>query len=169
MAILKENTQGDKDPLFLKFVTRKYGIIDVLQCFQKSKDSFTLEAVSRALENPPDIEDFRKELEEAIRDIIKTGPGEEFRAFVNNYMENSISEVKENNMTPFGESRKQVAVIKDETEPWVQGLLCYNLVLYIKAFGLECLKACKTCQTLFSNKGRFAVYCRDTCNPKKKK
>lgn len=169
MAILKENTQGDKSPLFLKFITRQNGIIDILQSFQKSKDSFTVEAASKALENPPDLEDFRKELEEAVRDIIKTGPSEEFRAFVNHYMEDSIAEIKESNMTPFGESRIQSAIVRDESEPWIQGLLCYNLVLYIKAFGLQCLKSCKTCETLFSDKGKFAVYCKDSCNPKKKK
>jgi len=169
MAILKENTVGDKEPLFLRFINRKIGTIDILQSFSKSPDSYTASVATKALESPPDLEAFRKEMEEAVRDIIKTGPEEEFRAFVNHYMEFSLTEQKENNMTPFGESRKQLAVIKDENETWLEGLICYNLVLYIKAFGLECLKACKTCQGLFSHKGRFAVYCKDACNPRKKK
>ena len=167
MSVTKEASYGDKNPLFLRFITRKVSITDLLNSFASSPDSYTSSAAQSALENPPDLEDFRKELEEAVREIIKDGPTEEFKAFVNHYMEPSISQFSDSTKGPFGENRKHTAFVKDAEGPWIQGLICFNLSLYIKAFGLESLKACKTCGNLFSHKGRWAVYCEEICKPKK--
>jgi hypothetical protein len=168
MAITKEASFGDKNPLFLRFINRKVTIMDLLSVFSSSDDPYTVSAAQKALNDPPDLEDFRKELEGAVRDIVKDGPNEEFKAFVNHYMEPSITQYSDSSKTPFGENRRHIAYVKDENSTWIQGFICYNLALYIKAFGLECLKACKSCGTLFAHKGKWAVYCEDTCNPKKK-
>ena len=167
-SIYKEASYGDKNPLFLRFIHRKMSVIDLLNTYSQSEDPYTAEAAKKVLADPPDLEDFRKELEDAVRDIVVDGPGEEFKAFVNHYMEPAIYQYSDTEKTPFGENRKHTACLKDESAPWIQGFVCYNLCLYIKAFGLECLKACKTCGTLFSHKGKWAVYCADSCNPKKK-
>jgi hypothetical protein len=169
MAIVKENSYGEKNPLFLRFVNRKISTVDVLQSFSQSKDPITAGAAVKALENPPDLEDFRKELEEAVRDLVKEGLGEEFKVFVNHYMEPSIVQVTDTEKTPFGENRMHSACIKDVDSTWIEGFICYNLCLYIKAFGLDNLKSCRTCGTLFCHKGKWAVYCEDICNPKKSK
>jgi hypothetical protein len=169
MTITKEASYGDKNPLFLRFINRTVGVAEILNSYTKSDDPYTSQAAVKALDNPPDLDNFRKELEDAIRDIIKDGPNEEFKAFVNHYMESSIYQFSDSAKTPFGENRKHTAYLKDENAPWVQGFLCYNLCLYIKAFGLDNLKSCKTCSKLFAHKGQWAVYCEDTCNPKKKK
>ena len=82
-------------------------------------------------------------------------------------MEESLEEELEVSDSRFGENRTQIARIKDEQGPWVQGILCYNLCLYIKAFGLESLKSCRVCQKLFAHKGKWAVYCSDQCKKNK--
>jgi len=168
MSITKEATFGDKNPLFLRFINRMVTIVDLLNTFSSSEDPYTASAAQKALSDPPDLEDFRKEIEDAVRDIVKDGPNEEFKAFVNHYMEPSIYQASSTSKTPFGENRSHIAYVKDENTPWIQALICYNLSLYIKAFGLESLKACKTCGKLFAHKGKWAVYCEDVCNPKKK-
>ena len=168
MAITKETSYGNKNPLFLRFINRKVGIVDLLQTFAQSRDPMTAEAAKKALENPPDLDKFRNELEEAVRDLAKEGLGEEFKAFVNHYMEPSIVQTFDSEKTPFGENRYHSAFIKDINSTWVQGFICYNLCLYIKAFGLEELKICKTCGNIFCHKGKWAVYCEDICKSKKK-
>ena len=121
MAITKEASYGDKNPLFLKFINRGIGIIDLLTIYAGSEDPLTSETAKKALENPPDLEDFRKEMEEAVRDIIKDGPNEEFKAFVNHYMEPSIYQFSDTTKGPFGENRKHTAFVKDAEGPWIQG------------------------------------------------
>jgi hypothetical protein len=168
MAVTKEASYGDKDPLFLRVINRKITIIDLLNIFSNSDDSYTVSAAQKALTDPPDIEYFRKQLEEAVRDIIKEGPNEEFKAFVNNFMEPSVYQYSNSLKTPFGENKRHMVYVKDENSTWVEGLICFNLSLYIKAFGLDNLKSCKSCNTIFAHKGKWAVYCTDACNPKKR-
>jgi hypothetical protein len=159
----KENVTGNKNPLFLRFINREVGFTDMVRSFANSPDPRTSEIAMRAVEAPIDLEPFRKEMEDAVRDIAKTGLGEEFKAFVNHYMESSLTEEQVTTQSKLGENRVQMATIKDAEAPWVQGFICYNLCLYIKAFGLEDLKACKACNKLFAHKGRYATYCSDDC------
>jgi len=162
----KENLVGNANPLFLRFINREAGFTDMVRSFANSPDPRTSEIAVKAMSAPIDLEPFRKEIEDAVRDIIKTGLGEEFKAFVNHYMEPSLVEEQVITQSKLGESRVQIATIKDENAPWVQGFVCYNLCLYVKAFGLEDLKACKACNKLFSHKGRYATYCSDGCKKK---
>jgi hypothetical protein len=169
MAITKETSFGDKNPLFLRFINRGVTVMDLLNIYSTSDDPYTAKAAQDALADPINLEDFRKELEDAVRDIIRDGPGEEFKAFVNHYMEPSVQQFFDTSKTPFGENRKHAVYVKDRESTWVQGFICYNLSIYIKAFGLDSLKACKTCGKIFAHKGKWAVYCEDACNPKKKR
>jgi len=150
-------------PLFLQFINNEVSVEEMLFSFGKSSDETTRKAVAVAMENPPDLSGFREELTECVNDIIKEGFGEEFKAFVNNYMEPSLIEDVTAMDTVYGENVSRVARVKDIEAPWVQGLLCYNLCLYIKAFGTECLKKCKICGKPFAHKGKYALYCSDNC------
>jgi hypothetical protein len=98
---------------------------------------------------------------------VREGVGEEFKAFVNHYMEQSLEEDLTIEKGVHGENRSQVARIKDTEAPWVQAFICYNLCLYIKAFGMDDLKECKVCGKLFCHKGKWASYCSDSCKKKK--
>ena len=159
---LKEREIGS-NPLFLRFINKELSTGDLLIIFSRASDPFTAETALKAIEDPPDLENFRKELTDAVRDIAREGPGEEFKAFVNNYMAPSLEEDVSNSASQFGENVSRTARVKDPDSDWVQGLLCYNVCMYIKAFGLENLKSCRVCSKLFSHKGKYAVYCSDSC------
>ena len=158
-----------KNPLFLRFINKKVSVLEMLQSFAKSQDDYTAKAAVKLMRDPPDLDEFREELTDAVKDIIKEGYGQEFIAFVNNYMEPSLAEDVITSSGFRGEDVIRSARVIDEEAPWVQGMLCYNLSLYIKAFGLECLKACKVCNILFAHKGKYAVYCSDDCKAESKK
>jgi len=152
----------NSDPLFLRFVNRELGVSDLLNLFSRSADSFTAETALKALDTPPDLLEFHRELTDAVNDVVKEGIGHEFRAFVNHYLGTLVEDV---DMSPsaYGENVSRVARIKDPSGPWVAGMVCYNLCLYLKAYGLENLKKCKVCGKLFAHKGKYAVYCSDQC------
>jgi hypothetical protein len=158
-----------KDPLFLKFINRKVSVYQMLQSFSKSRDDITAKAATKLMDDPPDLEDFREELTDAVKDVIKEGLGEEFVAFVNNYMQPSLEEDVQTSSGYKGENVSRYARVKDEGAPWVQGFLCYNVCLYVKAFGLGSLKSCKICNTVFAHKGKYAVYCSDDCKAEGKR
>lgn len=156
---------GDKNPLFLRFINKETGIQDLLLKWSSSKDEKLSKAANGALNYPPNVDDFRQEIEEAVRDLIDGGLGEEFKAFVNHYLD-ALEEDLEVREGKYGQNTSQVARIKDEKGPWIQGIICYNLCLYIKAFGLENLKSCKVCSKLFAHKGKWATYCSEPCKKK---
>lgn len=149
--------------MFVRFINREASVSDLLGSFSQSTDSLTAQTARKALMNPPDLEEFRKELEEAVRDLIDRGLNEELKSFVNHYMEGSLIEDIDVKNVREGQNRSQVARIADPDSTWIQGLICYNLSLYIKAYGLEDLKSCKECSRVFAHKGKWAAYCSDTC------
>ena len=164
---MKPAAAPTKDPLFLRFINREMGVTDLLNVFARSSDQFTRETAEKALETPPDLDDFRREIEDAVRDIVREGAGEEFKAFVNHYMDSLIEDVQ-TMPGQFGENITRTARVKDAESPWVAGLLCYNLCLYLKVYGTECLKICKVCGKIFAHKGQYGVYCTDQCKAKGK-
>jgi len=153
--------------MFLRFLNRETGVSDLLLSFSRSNDEKTSKAALSALENIPNLEDFRKELEDAVRDLVRKGLSDELKDFVNHYMKTSLEEDVQTENGAHGENRSQIARIKDEKSPWIQGFICYNLCLYIKAFGLDNLKECKVCGKIFAHKGKWATYCSDVCKTKK--
>ena len=153
-----------KDPLFLRFLNREVGGAELLASFAQSSDPFTADTARQALSGSGlDLTGFHQELQDATTDAIKDGVGEEFRGFVNHYMESTLEEDVQTVEGERGQDVHRTARIKDPKGPWVQALLCYNLCLYIKAFGLQDLKKCKVCSKFFCNKGQYAVYCSDGC------
>lgn len=158
-----------KEPLFLRFINHSTAISEMLYTFSKSPDTYTSEAAKKAIINPPDLEGFREELTQAVKDIIKNGLGEEFKAFVDHYMESSLEEDVSTSDGHFGQNISRVARVKDDTAPWIEGFICYNLSLYIRVYGLDELKICKVCDKIFGHKGKWAVYCSDSCKSVAKK
>lgn len=157
-----------RDPLFLRFVNKKASIQEMLSSFSSStNDEYTLSAIKKALVNLPNLDNFYEEFVEALTDVIREGVGEEFISFVNHYMESSLVEDRIAQDGQFGDNISVTVRVKDDESTWVEGLICYNLSLYIKAFGLENLKKCRICDTFFNHKGKYAVYCSDVCKNKK--
>jgi len=163
---MQEKTRRLPTPMWLRFMNKETDTLELLHSISKSSDSKTASASDKVLMAPPDLEPFRKELEGAVVDMVTEGIGDEFRAFVNHYMD-SLEEDLQIQGTPRGENRSQTARVKDEEGPWIQGFICYNLCLYVKAFGLDDVKRCKVCGKIFAHKGQYAAYCSDTCKAKK--
>jgi len=155
-----------KTPMFLRYLNNEVGVMDLLTSFSRSTDTITANAAAEALKNPPNLDDFKNELKDAVDDLIKEGLTDELKVFANHYME-CLTEDVETSSTPYGDNRSHLARVKDASGPWVQGFICYNLCLYVKMFGLEELKKCKVCGKAFANKGKYAVYCSDLCKSKK--
>lgn len=158
-----------KGPLFLRFINKEVSVFEMLQSFAGTTDPYTREAVTKAMENPPDLEEFRVEMADAVTDIIKEGLGKEFAAFVDNYMKESLAEDVTTNTGEKGRNVSRWAIVKDDEQPWIEGFVCYNLCLYIRAFGLQSLKKCKICSKFFNHKGKYAVYCNDQCKSEGKR
>jgi len=156
---------SSKEPLFVRFLNKEAHVSDLLSTFSTSSDAFTSEVATKALSSADyhDLTTFRDQLKEAVTDLIKSGPGDEFKAFVDHHMADSIVEDVAHTATQWGDNLSRVARIKEEDSPWLEGFLCYNLCLYIKAIGLENLKSCRVCGKFFANKGKYAVYCSDNC------
>jgi hypothetical protein len=162
-------------------LNKEVSVIEMLRSFSRSKDSYTIEAAVELLENPPDLEEFRIELMDAVSDIIQEGIGKEFTAFVDYYMEPSLEEDIRTVGVPRGDNGfRNVGIhrgdnefrnvrVRDKSSPWVQGVICYNLSLYIRVYGLSDLKRCKICNKFFAHKGKYAIYCSDVCKAKKYK
>lgn len=163
-----KSTVVRRDPLFIRFINREVSASDLIDTFLGAPEDQTKNAAILASQNPPDLEPFRIELTDAVRDIIRVGLAEEFSAFVNHYMEESLEENVERVDSQLGQNVSRTARVKDPSAPWIQGFICYNLCLYIKAFGLESLKSCKVCGKIFDHKGKYAVYCSDPCKIKSK-
>lgn len=157
-----------KEPLFLRFVNKELKTSDLLTIFSRSDDPSTKEAAETSLLSPPDLGEFREELSDAVDDIILKGAGEDFRIFANHHMSTLVEDV-ESRPGSFGENVTRSARVGDKHGPWIQGFLCYNLCLYLRVYGTECLKKCRICGKVFANKGKFAVYCSDPCKAKGKK
>ena len=169
MKVYKETVRGDTNPLFLRFINRTLTVGDLLRTFFESSDLETVRASQELINSPPDLEYFRVELEDAVRDLARAGLNEEITSFLDHYMEPSLLQEFSSSKNSLGENRSSVAKIKDKNSTWIEGFICFNLTLYIKAFGLDNLKICKTCGKLFAHKGKWAVYCEDGCNPKKRR
>lgn len=158
-----------KDPLFLRFANKKVSVQEMLSSFASStNDEYTLDAIKKAYINLPDLDAFRKEFIEALSDIIKEGVNEEFISFVNHYMKPSLVEDRITSDSQFGDNISVTVRVQDDQSSWIEGLICYNICLYIKAFGLDSLKKCRICDTFFNHKGKYAVYCSDICKSQSK-
>jgi hypothetical protein len=162
---MMKETYSTKEPLFLRFINKELQASDLLGIFSRSADPFTSETATKALSKEPfpNLEAFREEMKDAVRDLIKDGPSEEFKAFVNHYMEPSLTEDVQRRPSQWGENVSRQARVKDPESTWLEGLICYNLSLYIKIYGLEDLKVCRVCSKFFAHKGKWAVYCSDAC------
>jgi hypothetical protein len=72
-----------------------------------------------------------------------------------------IEYVESDNIGKVGENR--YISIKEEDTPWFEAIICYNLCIYIKVYGIKAIKQCPVCNKIFSTKGKYAKYCSESC------
>lgn len=152
-----------REPLFIRFANGFVQPEEIVRSFlDVSTHEPSIKIAGEQLADLPDLSIFRKDFRKAVADIIDNGINNQFINYVNSYMKPSLLElVDADNRQQTGERRG--IVLKAADAPWVEAIVCYNLSLYIKAFGLSELKQCPVCSKFFSNKGRYAKYCSDSC------
>jgi hypothetical protein len=157
-----------QEPLFIKFANGEVNILDVLERFlSTTQHEPTKKIIEKAKDTLPDLSVFRKDFAGALMDLIESGINQHFINYVDSYMKPSLEEFVEGS----GGSRsgeKRWVQIKAEDAPWVEAVVCYNLCLYIRMYGIKELKRCPKCMKFFSNKGKYAKYCSDICKPQER-
>lgn len=153
-------------PLFLRFVNDEAGAEDIARAMvEGARDDLTSQIASKVLQGGelPNLEQFRRDFSFLLEDLIDNGPIPPVRQYLTDYMEPSLSEYsKEGAISSTGVTERWVG-IKDGESPWMEGLVCYNLCMYLKGFGGKDLKRCPVCHTFFNHKGPHAVYCSEMC------
>jgi len=152
-----------KEPLFVRFINREVDAKGIVSSFlELSEDKKSIEIANKILQDTPDLDLFRRDFSNCLEDIIDNGISRNIINYMDSYLKPSLLE-----MTDSGSyskiSDKRWVTIKEEGTPWIEALVCYNLAVYIKAFGLAELKRCPVCGKFFSHKGKYAKYCSDTC------
>lgn len=154
-----------RTPLFLRFANGELGADKVAAGFLQSAQDDASKAIAKpaAEGDVYDVEQFRSDFGNCLLDLIDNGPIPAVTSYLNDYMSIALEEVDSHvGRGSYGTSSRY-AIIKDPEAPWVEALVCYNLCLYLKAYGREDLKSCKTCRKFFCNKGKYAKYCSDGC------
>jgi hypothetical protein len=156
-----------KEPMFIRFANKQLTADGVVNSFiQATEHKPSLEIANEVLNNLPDLSIFRKDFSNALIDLIDNGINKEFVNYLNCYMKPSLTEILDGDgRGTTGEHRW--VMIKDKDAPWIEALLCYNLSLYIKAYGHKELKKCPVCTKFFTGKGKYAKYCSDACKGSK--
>jgi hypothetical protein len=150
------------EPLFIRYANGLVEASYIIQSFIESNlDNKSKEIAEKALKSPPDLKLFKKDFRNLLIDIIDNGINKQAINYINNYMKPSLEEIVEGGTNRAGEKRQ--IILKAEDTPWVEAIVCYNLTLYIKMYGIPEIKLCPVCSKFFSHKGKYAKYCSDTC------
>jgi hypothetical protein len=155
-----------QQPLFLKFVNDQCSTEEVVHRFLESCKDEKTEYVLRGLIDSgefPNIEAFRRDFAGLLEDLIDNGPIPPVKSYLSSYMEPSLIEYGNESATGGTGFEDRWIGIRQENSPWIEGLVCYNLCMYLKGFGGKDLKRCPVCKTFFNHKGPHAVYCSNAC------
>jgi hypothetical protein len=153
-------------PLFVRFANGDSSVPDVCRALQSSPHEETAQAAASLLageaEYAYDVETFRTDFRSCLRDLMGDGITAHAQKYLDSYMACLVEDVKGDGFSQKGSTTRSVH-IGDLGGPWVEGLVCYNLCLYISSEGLSQLKSCKTCRRFFVGRGKYAAYCGDAC------
>lgn len=150
------------EPLFIRYANGHVEPASIIQSFLDSnQDEKSNNIALEALKSPPDLTIFRKDFKSLLVDIIDNGINKQAINYIDNYMKPSLEELVSGGTSRAGEKRQVILKAKDT--PWVEAIVCYNLTLYIKMYGISEIKKCPVCSRFFSHKGKYAKYCSDIC------
>lgn len=151
------------EPLFIRYINKEIDTKGVITSFiDLSEDKKSIEIANKYLEDIPDLSLFRRDFANCVEDVIDNGISRKVINYIDSYLKPSLLEINDNSSyTRMGD--KRWVVIKEDNTPWIEALICYNLAIYIKAYGISELKKCPICNKFFSHKGKYAKYCSDIC------
>jgi hypothetical protein len=156
------------EPLFVRFANGTVSSLDILgSLIATTNHEPSKNIAEKAKELVVDLSVFRKDFCSMIQDLIDNGISQQLINYVDSYMKPSLEEIVDSSNGGRTGERRYV-IIKAEDAPWIEALVCYNLCLFIKAYGVKEIKQCYTCKKYFTNKGKYAVYCSDSCKGSKR-
>ena len=153
-------------PLFMRFLNGKADSSDIARSFLSStkceeSQGIIQEFLDSETEYP--LDQFRSDLTACLKDILDQGVDEPIRRYFTDYMKPSLLEYNADSSIGRTGFEDRWVGIADKEAPWIEALVCYNLLMYIKAFGTKSLKRCPVCEDFFGHKGKYSVYCSDRC------
>lgn len=151
------------EPLFIKFLNDQINsehIIDVVVL--AAKEERTREIARKKKGVDVELSIFKTDFRKAVLDLIDNGINQRVINYLDSYMKPSLEEFVEPNTGSRVNDSRYISVKADDA-PWIEAILCYNLCIFIKAFGFKDIKQCASCNKFFSHKGQYAKYCSDPC------
>lgn len=151
------------EPLFIRYANGTANTEAVVRSYLSiAEDENSKKIAAEAITKLPDLTMFRKDFRSCLDDLIDNGINNHFINYVNSYMKPSLEEyVEGSSASRTGEKRR--VVIKAEDAPWIEAMVCYNMSIYIRVYGITDIKHCPNCGNFFSHKGKYAKYCSDIC------
>lgn len=147
------------EPLFVRFANGDSTTIDVIKALESCNDETTKNIVAKAIDSPPDLSVFREDFKKMLADLAENGVSRRIINYVDSYMKPSLEEYMGSAGSRAGESRW--VIIKADDAPWPEALVCYNMCLYLRVYGVTEFKMCAKCGHFFTNKGKYAKYCME--------
>jgi hypothetical protein len=155
------------EPLFIRFANGQASAVDILDSLlSTTTHELSKDIAFKKKDDLPDLSIFRKDFGNMLRDLIDSGINQQLINYVNSYMKPSLEEIVESSGGGRAGEKRHI-IIKAEDTPWIEAIVCYNLCLYIKMYGIREIKQCAVCRKFFSNKGKYATYCSDVCKGSK--
>lgn len=157
-----------EEPLFIRYVNGTISEEQIIKNIVSGVvDKRTIEIINKTKDSvlSSDYSVFRRDFRNLILDLIDNGITQRLINYVNSYMKSSLEEFVENDSINRASEKRYIS-IKGEDVPWLEAILCYNLCIYIKVYGIKSIKQCPVCNKIFSTKGKYAKYCSDICKQK---
>lgn len=162
-----------RPPLFVRWANGKVSEMDIARSLlELTRSDETKEIIGDAISSGlPDLSQFREDFQYMLTDLIESGGpgprGSPIRQYMNDYTSCSIEDHPERDGRGRGGSEDNWLSIKEAGSPWLEGVVCYNLLMFLYVGRLEDLKKCPVCNTFFEHKGKHAKYCSESCKGRK--
>jgi hypothetical protein len=151
-------------PLFIRVANNQADASTIAEgLISNTYDDITINLASIVKEQNPDISIFREDLRNLLLDLITQGVTPQITQYLNSYMESSLLVHEQNESVGVSGHKLYWLSIKQEGTPWLEALVCYNLSVYIKAFGINFIKECPSCHKFFLQGKMKYKYCSEVC------
>jgi hypothetical protein len=157
-------------PLFLRFINGEIGPLGIAKSLASvSQDDDTKNTVHELLDSYKDREkeldfsQFRSDMRNLVLDLMENGPILYLKEYLNAYMEPSLLEIVEKEGFVSSGITKRWVKIRDKGAPWIEGVVCYNLSVFIHSSGYNKIRVCKGCSKFYVIGKMKYSYCSESC------
>jgi len=151
-----------QEPLFVRFANGDANPADVVGAMSSSKHEESAAIAKTAVESLPDMLQFKTDFREMLADLSDNGVSRRIVNYVDSYMKPSLEEFVESPAGGRAGETRWVSIKADDA-PWPEAVVCYNMCIYLKMYGVRSFKMCPVCKKFFTHKGKYAKYCSGDC------